>query len=170
MMKGKLTYYFILNPLIIFLVYALSPILFHKEKYINMKDALGILVVYYVLISGYYFMDVVSKRMKKTVKKNKEFYYIKPMEDNNMTENEIKFRDTTIRNFFDKEDRLKSIPGQKKKKLVLLEYLISKLNAENQYTEKKSMHSSNNIMTIFVRLDASLLCRGLWTERIICTV
>ncbi|CKF94148.1 Uncharacterised protein [Streptococcus pneumoniae] len=37
-MKGNLTYYFILNPLIIFLVYALSPILFHKEKYINMKD------------------------------------------------------------------------------------------------------------------------------------
>ena len=54
-----------------------------------------------------------------------------------MTENEIKFRDTTIRNFFDKEHRLKSIPGQKKKKLVLLEYLISKLNAENQYTEKE---------------------------------
>ncbi|MBD0727893.1 hypothetical protein ADP74_06405, partial [Bacillus cereus] len=49
-MKGNLTYYFILNPLIIFLVYALSPILFHKEKYINMKDALGILTVYYVLI------------------------------------------------------------------------------------------------------------------------
>lgn len=68
MMKGKLTYYFILNPLIIFLVYALSPILFHKRKYINMKDALGILVVYYVLISGYYFMDVVSKRMKKNGK------------------------------------------------------------------------------------------------------
>ncbi|PFS65085.1 hypothetical protein COC58_28490 [Bacillus cereus] len=68
MMKGNLTFYFILNPLIIFLVYALSPILFHKEKYINMKDALGILLVYYVLISGYYFMDVVSKRMKKNSK------------------------------------------------------------------------------------------------------
>ncbi|KAA0758476.1 hypothetical protein ACIQ7P_17580 [Bacillus wiedmannii] len=65
MMKGNLTYYFILNPLIIFLVYALSPILFHKEKYINMKDALGILLVYYVLISGYYLIDVISKRMKK---------------------------------------------------------------------------------------------------------
>ncbi|OUB37761.1 hypothetical protein BK740_27920 [Bacillus thuringiensis serovar argentinensis] len=64
-MKGNLTYYFILNPLIIFLVYALSPILFHKEKYINMKDALGILLVYYVLISGYYLIDVISKRMKK---------------------------------------------------------------------------------------------------------
>ncbi|MEB9457129.1 hypothetical protein [Bacillus anthracis] len=68
MMKGNLTYYFILNPLIIFLVYALSPILFYKEKYINMKDALGILVVYYVLISGYYLMDVVSERMKKDSK------------------------------------------------------------------------------------------------------
>jgi len=45
-MKGNLTYYFIVNPLIIFFVYALSPILFHKEKYTNMKDALGILVVY----------------------------------------------------------------------------------------------------------------------------
>jgi len=59
------------------------------------------------------------------------------MEDNKMTESEMKFRDATIRNFFDKEGRLKSIPGQKKKKLVLLEYLISKLNAENQYTEKE---------------------------------
>ncbi|MRU03826.1 DUF2087 domain-containing protein, partial [Bacillus anthracis] len=54
-----------------------------------------------------------------------------------MTESEMKFRDATIRNFFDKEDRLKSIPGQKKKKLVLLEHLISKLNAANQYTEKE---------------------------------
>ncbi|EJQ42303.1 hypothetical protein IEE_04135 [Bacillus cereus BAG5X1-1] len=54
-----------------------------------------------------------------------------------MTESQMKFRDTTIRNFFDKEDRLKSISGQKKKKLVLLEHLISKLNAENQYTEKE---------------------------------
>ncbi|EEL89170.1 DUF2087 domain-containing protein [Bacillus cereus] len=59
------------------------------------------------------------------------------MEDNKMIESEMKFRDTTIRNFFDKEDRLKSIPGQKKKKLVLLEHLVSKLNAENQYTEKE---------------------------------
>ncbi|EEL46923.1 hypothetical protein bcere0021_9690 [Bacillus cereus Rock3-42] len=42
--------------------------MFHKEKYINMKDALGILVVYYVLISGYYLMDVVSERMKKDSK------------------------------------------------------------------------------------------------------
>lgn len=37
------------------------------------------------------------------------------MEDKKMTESDMKFRDTTIRNFFGKEDRLKSIPGQKKK-------------------------------------------------------
>ncbi|EEK57662.1 hypothetical protein bcere0004_9660 [Bacillus cereus BGSC 6E1] len=42
--------------------------MFHKEKYINMKDALGILAVYYVLISGYYLIDVISKRMKKNSK------------------------------------------------------------------------------------------------------
>ncbi|WP_436865477.1 hypothetical protein [Bacillus fungorum] len=68
MMKGNLTYYFIVNPLIIFLVYALSPILFHKEAHTSMKDALGILLVYYVLISGYYFMNVISERMKKNSK------------------------------------------------------------------------------------------------------
>ncbi|MBS9801699.1 hypothetical protein [Bacillus cereus] len=68
MMRGNLTYYFIVNPLIIFLVYALSPILFHKEKYTSMKDAIGILVFYYVLISGYYFIDILSERIKKNGK------------------------------------------------------------------------------------------------------
>lgn len=68
MMRGNLTYYFIVNPLIIFLVYALSPILFHKEKYTSMKDAIGILVSYYVLISGYYFIDILSERIKKNGK------------------------------------------------------------------------------------------------------
>ncbi|WHY30250.1 hypothetical protein [Bacillus wiedmannii] len=65
MMKGNITYYFILYPLIFFLVFTLSPILFHKEEYTSVKDTLGILLFYYVLISGYYFMDVISKRMKK---------------------------------------------------------------------------------------------------------
>ncbi|MDA1906231.1 hypothetical protein PDK24_10440 [Bacillus cereus] len=68
MMKGNLTYYFILNLLIIFLVYALSPILFDKEVYTSMRDALGILVVYYVLISGYYFIDFLSKKINKNDK------------------------------------------------------------------------------------------------------
>lgn len=67
-MKGNLTYYFILYPLIFFLVFTLSPILFHKEEYTSMKDTFGKLTFYYVLMIGYYFMDVVSKRMKKNSK------------------------------------------------------------------------------------------------------
>ena len=73
MMKENLTYYFFLYPLIFFLIFALSPILFYKEEYTSMKDTLGILLFYYVLISGYYVIDVVSERMKKKV----EFYYRK---------------------------------------------------------------------------------------------
>ena len=36
-----------------------------------------------------------------------------------MTESEMKFRDATIRNFFDKEGCLKSIPGQKEKTSIV---------------------------------------------------
>ncbi|MED1507781.1 MULTISPECIES: hypothetical protein [Bacillus] len=68
MMKGNLTYYFILYPLIFFLVYALSPILFDKEEYTSMKDILGMIVTYYILISGYYFIDCLSERIKKNGK------------------------------------------------------------------------------------------------------
>ncbi|EJR56900.1 hypothetical protein IIM_00308 [Bacillus cereus VD107] len=65
MMKGNLTYYFILYPLIFFLVFALSPILFNKKEYTSMKDIFGMLAFYYVLISGYYFIDILSERIKK---------------------------------------------------------------------------------------------------------
>ncbi|PQZ54259.1 hypothetical protein CQZ94_18760 [Bacillus sp. MYb209] len=68
MMKGNLTYYFILYPLIFFLVFTLSPILFHREEYTSMKDIFGILTFYYVLISGYYFIDILSERIKKNGK------------------------------------------------------------------------------------------------------
>ncbi|MEI4619972.1 DUF2087 domain-containing protein [Bacillus cereus] len=54
-----------------------------------------------------------------------------------MSDSQVKFRDTIIRNFFDVNGKLKAIPGQKKKKLVIFEYLISKLNPEQQYTEKE---------------------------------
>ena len=57
MMKRKHISYLIINPLIIFLVYALSPILFDKEVYTSMRDAFGILTFYYVLMGGYYFID-----------------------------------------------------------------------------------------------------------------
>lgn len=50
---------------------------------------------------------------------------------------QVKFRDMVIRNFFDANGKLKAIPSQKKKKLVIFEYLVSKLNPEQQYTEKE---------------------------------
>ncbi|MGR5876160.1 hypothetical protein ACT7C4_22625 [Bacillus pacificus] len=62
MMKRKHISYLIINPLIIFLVYALSPILFDKEVYTSMRDAFGILTFYYVLMGGYYFIDFLSKK------------------------------------------------------------------------------------------------------------
>ncbi len=49
-----------------------------------------------------------------------------------MNGTQVKFRDTVIRNFFDANGKLKAIPSQKKKKLVIFEYLISKLNPEQQ--------------------------------------
>ena len=36
-----------------------------------------------------------------------------------MTESEMKFRDTTIRNFFDKEDRLKSIQSKEEETSIV---------------------------------------------------
>ncbi|EEL51810.1 MULTISPECIES: DUF2087 domain-containing protein [Bacillus cereus group] len=54
-----------------------------------------------------------------------------------MNDSQVKFRDTVIKNFFDANDKLKAMPSQKKKKLVIFEYLISKLNPEQQYTEKE---------------------------------
>ncbi|WP_410981629.1 DUF2087 domain-containing protein [Bacillus cereus] len=54
-----------------------------------------------------------------------------------MNDSQVKFRDTVIRNFFEANGKLKAMPSQKKKKLVIFEYLISKLNPEQQYTEKE---------------------------------
>ncbi|ASI76732.1 MULTISPECIES: hypothetical protein [Bacillus] len=68
MMKRKHISYLIINPLIIFLVYALSPILFDKEVYTSMRDAFGILTFYYVLMGGYYFIDFLSKKINKNDK------------------------------------------------------------------------------------------------------
>ena len=70
MMKRKHISYLIINPLIIFLVYALSPILFDKV-YTSMRDAFGILTFYYLLMGGYYFIDFLSKKSIKMIKKNR---------------------------------------------------------------------------------------------------
>ncbi|WJH34418.1 metalloregulator ArsR/SmtB family transcription factor [Paenibacillus sp. CC-CFT747] len=52
-------------------------------------------------------------------------------------DNENRLRDSVIKNFFTKEGKLKSIPVQLKKKLMVLEVLISKLEMGRTYTEKE---------------------------------
>ncbi|WP_409294124.1 DUF2087 domain-containing protein [Peribacillus sp. SCS-26] len=54
-----------------------------------------------------------------------------------MDEAQMKYQQSILRNFFDAEERLKSIPGQKKKKLVVLEHLAAGLDPHKKYTEKE---------------------------------
>jgi hypothetical protein len=49
---------------------------------------------------------------------------------------ELKNYQTSVLNaFLDKEGKLKSIPSQKKKKLVVLEYMVSQLKDNESYSE-----------------------------------
>ncbi len=54
-----------------------------------------------------------------------------------LSEQQHKLRDSVIRNFFDKEGRLKSIPSQLKKKLIVLEHLVDRLDREREYEESE---------------------------------
>ncbi|OWA34058.1 transcriptional regulator [Saccharibacillus sp. O16] len=54
-----------------------------------------------------------------------------------LNEADRRFRDSVIRNFIDREGRLKSIPAQLKKKLIILEHLVSGLDAERNYEESE---------------------------------
>ncbi|MFC7373205.1 DUF2087 domain-containing protein [Fictibacillus iocasae] len=49
---------------------------------------------------------------------------------------DLAFQDSIFRNFTKPDGRLKSMPSQKKKKLVVLEYLIQKLDPAKAYNEK----------------------------------
>ncbi|CAI6080721.1 metalloregulator ArsR/SmtB family transcription factor [Cohnella sp. JJ-181] len=46
-------------------------------------------------------------------------------------------QDTVVKNFFAADGRLKSLPAQLKKKLIVLEHLVSKLEAGRKYEEKE---------------------------------
>jgi len=48
-----------------------------------------------------------------------------------------KFRNSVLRNFFTEDGRLKQIPAQMKRKLVVFEYLVSQLREDLKYTEKE---------------------------------
>ncbi|MDF2722014.1 MAG: transcriptional regulator, ArsR family [Paenibacillus sp.] len=46
-------------------------------------------------------------------------------------------RESVLRNFFTADGRLKHVPAQLKKKLIVLEHLVSRLEAGRTYTEKE---------------------------------
>lgn len=54
-----------------------------------------------------------------------------------LNEDQQRLRDSVIRNFFSKEGKLKNIPSQLKKKLIILEHMVTNLDAGRSYTEKE---------------------------------
>lgn len=54
-----------------------------------------------------------------------------------MQEDNQRTRENVLRNFFSKEGKLKSLPAQLKKKLIVLEHLVSKLEKGRMYKEQE---------------------------------
>lgn len=58
-------------------------------------------------------------------------------ESNGLNPEARKLRDSVVRNFTDRDGRLKSIPTQLKKKLIVLEHLVDGLEADRAYEESE---------------------------------
>ena len=58
------------------------------------------------------------------------------------------YKTTVLRNFIAKDGTLRSIPAQYKKKLVILEYLVERLEAGRNIRKRISMRLSSVIMRI----------------------
>ncbi len=58
-------------------------------------------------------------------------------EPNGLNPADRKLRDSVVRNFTDREGRLKSLPTQLKKKLIVLEHLVDGLEADRAYEESE---------------------------------
>jgi len=57
-----------------------------------------------------------------------------------MEDSHKKLKESVINNFFTAEGKLKQIPAQLKKKLIVLEHLVSQLEEGRKYTEKEINH------------------------------
>lgn len=57
--------------------------------------------------------------------------------DDPMEERHSRLKEAVLKNFFTSAGRLKSIPAQLKKKLIVLEYLVSKLEMGRKYAERE---------------------------------
>jgi Uncharacterized protein conserved in bacteria len=58
-------------------------------------------------------------------------------EEEQMNEELERMKQSVIKNFFTAAGQLKSVPAQLKKKLIVLEYIVSKLEKGRKYTEKE---------------------------------
>ncbi|MBD2867507.1 DUF2087 domain-containing protein [Paenibacillus arenilitoris] len=58
-------------------------------------------------------------------------------EEDNMEENNKRLKESVIRNFFTADGRLKHVPVQLKKKLIVLQHLAEQLAKGKPYTEKE---------------------------------
>ncbi|KIL37351.1 ArsR family transcriptional regulator [Cohnella kolymensis] len=54
-----------------------------------------------------------------------------------LQEENKRMKESVIKNFFTNEGKLKSVPAQYKKKLIVLEHLVSKLELGRKYNEKE---------------------------------
>ncbi|WP_456289355.1 metalloregulator ArsR/SmtB family transcription factor [Paenibacillus sp. AK002] len=54
-----------------------------------------------------------------------------------LQEEEQRMRDSVIKNFFTSDGKLKSIPAQLKKKLIVLTHMVSRLEKGRKYSEKE---------------------------------
>lgn len=66
-MRQNFNYYFVIYPIVFFIVFTLSPILFSKKEYMSIQDTLSILALYYFFISVYRSIDIFleNKKSKK---------------------------------------------------------------------------------------------------------
>lgn len=54
-----------------------------------------------------------------------------------MEESHQRLQESVIRNFFTTDEKLKHIPAQLKKKLIVLQHIVSQLSKDKKYTEKE---------------------------------
>ncbi|MCM3132083.1 metalloregulator ArsR/SmtB family transcription factor [Paenibacillus polysaccharolyticus] len=64
-------------------------------------------------------------------------FIFKRKEQSDMTDVNETLKTSIMRNFFSKDGRLRQIPAQYKKKLVVLEYLVEQLEFGRKYSEKE---------------------------------
>lgn len=67
-MRQNFNYYFVIYPIVFFIVFTLSPILFSKKEYMSIQDTLSILALYYFFISVYRSIDIFLENKKNKKK------------------------------------------------------------------------------------------------------